>query len=72
MKRAFDEDTVSTFGMNAEVLRVMANGDFLRKYALHKDSTAFKISMNGRVIGAIIIWINNLDLTITSWVIFFY
>jgi hypothetical protein len=59
MKRAFDEDTRIHLGNECGGPPGYDNGDFLRKYALHKDSTAFKISMNGRVIGAIIIWINN-------------
>lgn len=59
MKRAFDEDTRIHLGNECGGPPGYDNGDFLRNYALHKDSTAFKISMNGRVIGAIIIWINN-------------
>ena len=59
MKRAFDEDARIHLGNECGGPPGYDNGDFLRKYALHKDSTAFKISMNGRVIGAIIIWINN-------------
>lgn len=59
MKRAFDEDARIHLGKECGGPPGYDNGDFLRKYALHKDSTAFKISMNGRVIGAIIVWINN-------------
>jgi hypothetical protein len=59
MKRAFDEDARIHLGKECGGPPGYDNGDFLRKYALHKDSTAFKISMNGRVIGAIILWIDN-------------
>ncbi len=34
------------------------NGDFLRKWALDTSSGAFKILLNGELIGAYILWIN--------------
>ncbi|MBU3201936.1 GNAT family N-acetyltransferase [Clostridium estertheticum] len=59
MKRAFDEDTCIHLGKECGGPPGYDNGDFLRQFALHKDSTSYKISMNGKVIGAIILWINN-------------
>ena len=58
MKRAFDEDTRIHLGKECGGPPGYDNGDFLRQYALDNDSTAFKISKGGRVIGAIILWIN--------------
>lgn len=60
MKRAFDKDTNIHLGKECGGPTGYDNGDFLRQYALHKDSTSYKIIMNDTVIGAIILWINNL------------
>lgn len=59
MKRAFDEDTRIHLGKESGGPPGYDNGDFLRKFALHKDSTSYKISIKGKVIGALILWINN-------------
>ena len=58
MKRAFDEDTRLHLGKEEGGPEGYDNGDFLRKWALHKDSTAFKILLNGQPIGAVILWIH--------------
>ena len=58
MKRAFDED--SRIHLNREGgPEGYDNGDFLRKWGLHKDSTAFKISSGPRLVGAVILWIGS-------------
>lgn len=58
MKRAFDEDTKLHLGKPCGGPPGYDNGDFLRRYALDPASTAYKISYEGKVIGAIILWIN--------------
>lgn len=57
MKRAFDEDTRLHLGNESGGPEGYDNGGFLRKWALHKDSTAFKILLQGKPIGAVILWI---------------
>jgi hypothetical protein len=58
MKRAFDEDAKRFLNENSGGPDGYDNGEFLRKYALNKDSTAYKISKDGKSVGAIILWIN--------------
>lgn len=58
MKRAFDEDTRIHLGRECGGPPGYDNGDFLRNYALDDASTAYKISKDAKVIGAIILWIN--------------
>lgn len=58
MKRAFDEDTRIHLGKEFGGPPGYDNGDFLRQYALDSTSTAYKFSRDGKVIGAIILWIN--------------
>jgi len=57
MKRAFDEDTRLHLGKEEGGPEGYDNGDFLRKWAQHKDSTAFKILLHDKPIGAVILWI---------------
>lgn len=57
MKRAFDNDSMMHLG------RIGGppgydNGDFIRKWAFDPDATAFKIILDGRTIGMILLWIN--------------
>lgn len=59
MKRAFDEDTKIHLSESEGGPEGYDNGEFLKKFGLHKDSTAYKISLNDEVIGCIILWINN-------------
>lgn len=59
MKRAFDEDTKIHLNESEGGPEGYDNGEFLEKFGLHKDSTAYKISLNNEVIGCIILWINN-------------
>lgn len=58
MERAFDEDTRIHLNEPKGGPNGYDNGDFLRKFGLHKDSTAYKISQEDKVIGCIILWIN--------------
>lgn len=57
MKRAFDEDTRIHLNEPEGGPDGYDNGDFLRKWALHKDSSSFVISYNDVEIGAVILWI---------------
>jgi len=59
MKRAFDEDSRRHLNKESGGPPGYDNGDFLKRWALHKDSTAFKIIIDGIPIGAIIVWINS-------------
>mgnify|MGYP003105919990 CR=1 FL=1 len=58
MKRAFDEDTKIHLGREAGGPTGYDNGDFLRKWGLNKDSTQYKILLDKKIIGAVILWIN--------------
>jgi len=63
MKSAFDEDTQRHLNQPTGGPDGYDNGDFLRKYALNPASQAYKISKNGKPIGAVIVWIreNNVN-----------
>ncbi|MBP7175531.1 MAG: GNAT family N-acetyltransferase [Thermoclostridium sp.] len=58
MKRAFDEDSRRHLNEPTGGPDGYDNGDFLRKYALNKKSDAYKVSWNGKPVGAVIVWIN--------------
>lgn len=58
MKRAFDYDSKIHLGEEEGGPDGYDNGDFLRKWGLNKDSTAFTVSDDGKMIGAVILWIN--------------
>lgn len=58
MEKAFDEDTKIHLGEEKGGPKGYDNGDFLRKFGLHKDSTAYKITLEDRPIGCVILWIN--------------
>lgn len=57
MKRAFDEDTRRHLGEESGGPPGYDNGDFLRKWALHEASQAFKVIKAGRPIGLVIVFI---------------
>lgn len=59
MKRAFDEDANRHLNEPEGGPTGYDNGNFLRKYALDKTSQAYKISKDGKPIGAVIVWINS-------------
>ncbi|MDF2547138.1 MAG: hypothetical protein K0R93_2036 [Anaerosolibacter sp.] len=59
MKRAFDEDTKRHLNENNGGPDGYDNGNFLRKWALHKDSKAYKICKDDKPIGVAIVWIND-------------
>ncbi len=58
MERAFDEDTRIHLSEPKGGPEGYENGEFLRRYGLHPDSEAYKISEDGKLIGGIILWIN--------------
>jgi predicted acetyltransferase len=58
MTRAFDEDARIHLNEEKGGPEGYDNGEFLRKYGLHKDSEAYKISSGKDVIGCVIVWIN--------------
>ncbi|HNY13621.1 MAG TPA: GNAT family N-acetyltransferase [Candidatus Wallbacteria bacterium] len=58
MKRAFDEDAKRHLNEEHGGPDGYDDGNFLRKWALHKDSRAFKISKDEKPIGVVILWIN--------------
>lgn len=59
MVRAFDEDIRIHLNEPKGGPDGYDNGEFLRMFGLHKNSTAYKISLEDTVIGCIILWINN-------------
>jgi hypothetical protein len=58
MKRAFDEDAKMFLNKDTGGPDGYDNGEFLRKWALHSNSTSYKISKDGNPVGAVILWIN--------------
>ncbi|MBN2393066.1 MAG: GNAT family N-acetyltransferase [Anaerolineae bacterium] len=64
MKRAFDEDARRHLGEESGGPPGYDNGDFLRKWALDKNSTAYAIfketvPIGVTAIGVVIVWINS-------------
>lgn len=55
MKRAFDEDSRIHLGKESGGPPGYDNGDFLRQWALHPDSTAYAIYKDGVPVGAAIV-----------------
>lgn len=51
MKLAFDDDAKRHLNENNKGPEGYDNGDFLTKWALHKDSTSYKILKDGKPIG---------------------
>jgi hypothetical protein len=58
MKRAFDEDSRRHLNAPAGGPPGYDNGDFLRKWALDKNSQSFKVYKDKKPIGLFIVWIN--------------
>lgn len=58
MERAFDEDTRIHLGKEKGGPDGYNNGEFLRKWGLHNDSSSYCISLNEQLIGGVILWIN--------------
>lgn len=58
MKRAFDEDSRLNLGEPEGGPEGYDNGEFLRKFGLDEKSTSFKILLDNKIIGAVIVWIN--------------
>lgn len=59
MKRAFDEDARRHLGEESGGPPGYDNGDFLRKWALDKNSTAYAVFKSDVPIGVVIVWIND-------------
>ncbi|MTI70333.1 MAG: GNAT family N-acetyltransferase [Firmicutes bacterium] len=57
MTRAFDEDSKIHLGKEKGGPPGYDTGDFLMKWGLHKDSSAYKIYYKEELIGGIILWI---------------
>lgn len=57
MKRSFDEDSMLHLGEKGGP-EGYDNGEFLRQWGLHKDSTQFKVLLGEKMIGSVILWIN--------------
>jgi hypothetical protein len=58
MKRAFDKDTQIHLGEGEGGPDGYENGDFLKKWYLHKNATAYAVYKDGKPIGAINLFIN--------------
>ena len=58
MTRAFDEDTRIHLNEEKGGPEGYDDGSFLRKWGLDPNSTAYKISRDGKVIAGLILWIN--------------
>ncbi|ULQ58772.1 GNAT family N-acetyltransferase [Brucepastera parasyntrophica] len=57
MKRAFDEDSRRHLGEESGGPDGYDDGSFLRKWGLHPASSAWKIEKDGKLIGAVIVWV---------------
>lgn len=58
MTRAFDDDTKRHIGDEKGGPDGYDNGEFIKKWALNSPSQSFKVLMNDKLIGCIILWIN--------------
>lgn len=57
MKRAFDHDTKIHLGEEKGGPEGYDNGDFLRKWAFNSPTEPFRVLLNGKLIGCVILWI---------------
>lgn len=58
MERAFDEDTRIHLGKEKGGPEGYDDGSFLRRWGLHPDATSYCIDLDGKLIGAVILWIH--------------
>lgn len=58
MERAFDEDTRIHLGKEKGGPEGYDDGSFLRRWGLHPDATSYCIALDGKLIGAVILWIH--------------
>ena len=58
MTRAFDDDTKRNIGDDKGGPDGYDNGEFIKKWALNSPSQSFKVLMNDKLIGSVILWIN--------------
>lgn len=57
MERAFDTDAQMHLGEPKGGPEGYSDGSFLRQWGLHPDSDAFTVRLDGRMVGAVIVWI---------------
>lgn len=58
MTRAFDSDTKYFLGDEKGGPDGYDTGEFLRRWAIHSPSQSFKVLLEEKVVGAVIVWIN--------------
>jgi len=58
MRRAFDDDTRRYIGDEKGGPDGYDNGEFIKKWALNSPSQSFKVLLNDKLIGSVILWIN--------------
>lgn len=58
MERAFNEDARIHLGVERGGPSGYDDGSFLRKWGLDKSATSYCICLDGQLIGAVILWIN--------------
>lgn len=58
MTRAFDKDAQIHLGEEKGGPEGYDNGDFIRKWGFDENSTSYKILLDNKTIGAVILWIN--------------
>lgn len=59
MKRSFDEDTRRHLGLEAGGPPGYDDGSFIRRWFFHPGATPFKVSRDGRLIGALNLFLND-------------
>ncbi|OPA75324.1 GNAT family N-acetyltransferase [Paenibacillus selenitireducens] len=58
MTRAFDQDTKQFLGLEKGGPEGYDTGEFLRKWALDSQAQSYKVLLNGKLMGSVIVWIN--------------
>ncbi|CAH8713027.1 GNAT family N-acetyltransferase [Paenibacillus thiaminolyticus] len=58
MTRAFDTDTKQFLGCEKGGPEGYDTGEFIRRWALHSPTHSYKVALDDKVIGAVIVWIN--------------
>ena len=57
MKRAFDDDSQKHLGKPWGGPEGYDDGDFFRRWMPYKESVSYKILLDGRVVGGLIVWV---------------
>lgn len=58
MTRAFDDDTRQFLGVEKGGPEGYDTGEFIKRWALNSPTQSFKVLLDAKVIGAVIVWIN--------------